>query len=154
MAATSGLVRRQLTECWSTRRVPIAALQLMEGWLLQYDESASGDPVIECEDTADDKFAGIAMETVDNTTGGLGLGAGNAYIKVCTAGKAIVELSTTPALADLGASVFAIDGDTVSLAAGATNDVYVGFISQWENVADPHSRTNAVEITFGRDNRD
>ena len=156
MAATANRVVPGLIEVWSTRRVPMIAAQIMEGWRVNYDDSDSGDSVAEASDAdANDKFAGVAMETVDNSSSGLALGAGNAYITIATAGRVIVEADSTAAsLAGMGVSLYTVDGDTVGVAATTTNDIYSGFVSEWENVADPLSRSNAVIMTFGRDNRD
>jgi len=82
--------------------------------------NASGYAVA-AADTANYKFVGIAMESIDNTGGS----NGDKYVKVWR--KGVFKLKkASPALTDIGVSFYVKDDEEVQTAANATNDVLVG----------------------------
>ena len=78
-------------------------------------------------DTAGEKFVGVVFETVDNSTGS----DGDASARVWQTGTFEFAFSGTATQADVGKAVYAVDNNTVALAATTTNDVPVGFITEF-----------------------
>lgn len=78
-------------------------------------------------DTASEKFAGIALEELDQASGGSN---GDNDIKLIPANSGEVVLLTLTGVAvdDIGVDVFVNGDDVVALAATTTNDVRVGVI--------------------------
>lgn len=77
-------------------------------------------------DTAGTKFVGVADKTSDNSAGA----AGAKKVRVWATG--VIDL--TCASADqtwVGKKVYAVDNQTVALAATTTNDVLVGYVTEF-----------------------
>lgn len=85
-------------------------------------------------DTANEKFAGIATEELNQATGGSN---GDNNIKVIPAKSGVVvELTLTGvAITNIGDDVYVNGDDVVALAATTTNDVRVGTIVALSDVA-------------------
>lgn len=82
--------------------------------------------VKKASDTTGESFAGVAMETIDNTTGA----AGDKYVRVWKEG--VFSMNCTGASqAWVGSDVYAVDDNLVALAATTTNDVRVGRVVQF-----------------------
>lgn len=75
-------------------------------------------------DDAGAVFVGVAEESVDNSGGS----DGDVNIKVRTGGVISCVAGFSAAQANVGDEVFAEDNQTVDVAGGLTNDVYVGRI--------------------------
>lgn len=82
---------------------------------------------VNATDTANDVVVGIADETVDNSAGS----AGDKSIKVRRTGVYSFVFSGTATIADVNSLVYAVDNQTVALAATTTNDVLVGRIVEF-----------------------
>ncbi len=78
-------------------------------------------------DTASNLFVGVAADTVNNASGA----DGDKKVAVYTEGTFEFAFSGTAAQADVGKSVYAVDNQTVALAATTTNDVLVGKIVEF-----------------------
>jgi len=76
-------------------------------------------------DTANLKFVGVADKTSRNT-------AGNGAKKVRVWANGVIDLACTGATqAWVGQKVYAVDNQTVALAATTTNDVLVGVVTEF-----------------------
>ena len=96
----------------------VAAVKVFKGANLNYDASGY---VKGSGDTANETFAGVAMETVDNAAGA----AGDKHVRVWKEG--IFEMNCAGASQSwVGKDVYAVDDNLVALAATTTNDVRVG----------------------------
>lgn len=74
-------------------------------------------------DTASFKFAGVAMETVDNSAGA----AGDEEVRIWREG--VFDMNCASATqAWVGQTVYAVDDNLVALAATTTNDIPVGTV--------------------------
>lgn len=101
----------------------IASLKIFAGALVSV-VTASGNAQ-KAGDTSGTKFVGIADKTVDNSTGV----AGAKKVRVWSTG--VVNLAC--AAADqtwVGQKVYAVDDQTVALAATTTNDILVGIVTE------------------------
>jgi hypothetical protein len=106
-----------------------ANLEIFEGDAL-YHTVANG-ALAKVTPTASGKFAGFAVEYVDNRTGSpLGGTAGSTTCQVQRRGKAWLTVAHTGTWArtDVDATVYASDSDTFTLSAG-TNNIPVGKVS-------------------------
>lgn len=74
-------------------------------------------------DTASEKFAGVAYETVDNSGGS----AGDKSVRIFTSGVFSMACSSATQ-AWVGQTVYAVDDNVVALAATTTNDIPVGTV--------------------------
>ena len=87
--------------------------------------NASGYAV-PAEDTANFSLAGVAREQVDNSAGA----NGDKTVELYSSG--IFHFAHSGLVqADVGKSVYAVDDQTVALAATTTNDIKVGTIKRW-----------------------
>lgn len=77
-------------------------------------------------DTAAEKFVGVLRYAVDNSAGA----AGDKDAIVWAEGAVELAFSGTATIADVGKQVYAVDDQTVALAATTTNDVLVGRITE------------------------
>lgn len=76
-------------------------------------------------DTTGHKFVGVADKTVDNSAGA----AGAKKVRVWATG--VIDLACSGADQTwVGAKVYAVDDQTVALAATTTNDVLVGIVTE------------------------
>lgn len=108
--------------------VALGAVKVFKGSNLNYNASGFA---VKSSDTASEAFAGVAMETVDNSAGT----AGDKYVRVWKEG--VFSMTASGATqAWVGQNVCAVDDNVVALAATTTNDVIVGrvvgFISATE----------------------
>lgn len=100
-----------------------ASLKIFAGALVS--RNAAGY-AIKAADTASTKFAGIADKTSDNSAGA----AGAKKVKVWSTG--VVDLACSGADQTWeGQKVYAVDDQTVALAATTTNDVLVGVVTEF-----------------------
>ena len=83
----------------------------------------AGGYAVPAADTAGFTFLGVAYEAGDNTDGANGA----LTVRVQKTGT-FVYTRTGAAQADIGDPVYALGDDTVADAAGATNDVPVGYV--------------------------
>lgn len=90
---------------------------LYAGTLVSTNSSGLG---VKSSDTANEKFQGVAMETVSS--------ANKAYIRVWKEGVFDFDFSGTATQATVGLAVYAVDNHTVALAATTTNDILVGYV--------------------------
>jgi len=77
-------------------------------------------------DTASEVFAGVAMETADNSTGS----AGDVFVRVWKEGVFSMNCSGADRTWE-GKDVYAVDDNLVALAATTTNDVKVGRVVKY-----------------------
>lgn len=102
--------------------VALAAVKVFKGSILTFNTSGYADV-----GDADETFAGIAMETVDNSAGA----AGDKYVRVWREG--VVTLNKASAVqADVGKNAFVADDNTVDVTSAAGNmpiGVIVGLVS-------------------------
>jgi hypothetical protein len=83
---------------------------------------------IDGADTASCVFAGIALETIDNTAGA----SGAKYIQVYRIGLFRLKLGTA-AITDVGTVVYILYNNEVARAAGATNDIPCGVVASYDS---------------------
>jgi hypothetical protein len=101
-----------------------ASTKIFAGALVGVNTSSSGYAT-NLDDSANRKFVGIADKTCDNTNGA----AGAKKVRVWAQG--VVDLACTGADQTwVGQKVFAVDNQTVALAATTTNDVQVGVVTE------------------------
>lgn len=101
----------------------IASLKIFAGGLVSI-VTASGNAQ-KAGDTSGTKFVGIADKTVDNSTGA----AGAKKVRVWATG--VVQLGCASADQTwVGQKVYAVDDQTVALAATTTNDILVGIVTE------------------------
>lgn len=106
------------------RLVKVAAVALFKGSLVC--KNAAGF-AIKAADTVGITFTGVAFESVDNSAGA----AGAATARVFTGGTFLLNFSGTATQATEGLKVYAVDDNTVALAATTTNDILVGVVSEF-----------------------
>ncbi|MCO4274272.1 hypothetical protein NG701_07495 [Pseudarthrobacter sp. HLT3-5] len=108
--------------------VKLAAVKVFKGSNLNFNAAGFAT---KAGDTASERFAGLAMETVDNSTGV----AGDKIVRVWVEGVSSMNCASATQ-AWVGQDVFAVDDNLVALAATTLNDVkvgkVVGFISATE----------------------
>ncbi len=108
------------------QKVPVAAgaIHVYQGALLNWNSSGY---VKLGADTAGEKFCGLALEELNQATGGAD---GDKYITVIPAGSGtIVTMKTgTISAANIGDKVYVNGDDAVALVGTTTNDVEVGVI--------------------------
>lgn len=78
-------------------------------------------------DNAGDSFAGVVTRETDNSDAA----AGDERVEVYREGVFEFAFSGTATQADVGSDVYAVDSQTVALAATTTNDVLVGRIVEF-----------------------
>lgn len=78
-------------------------------------------------DTAGEKFVGMAQENADNSAGA----NGDKDVLVYADGVIDLAFSGTATQATVGQKVYAVDDNTVALAATTTNDVLVGTVVEF-----------------------
>lgn len=104
--------------------VPIAAsTTIYKGSNVNYNTSGYAK---KAADTASEVFAGVAMETIDNSAGA----AGDTYVRVWKEGVFSMNCASATQ-AWVGQLVYAVDDNLVALAATTTNDVAVGRVVQY-----------------------
>lgn len=106
----------------------LAAIKAYAGTLLCVNTSGFAT---NAADTASFVLAGVAADTVDNSAGA----AGDKKIDVYTEGTFEFTFSGTATQATVGQSVYAVDNQTVALAATTTNDVLVGKVVEFVNAS-------------------
>lgn len=100
--------------------VSLAATKVFKGSNVSINTSGFAK---KASDTTGEVFAGVAMETVDNSAGA----AGDKYVRVWKEGVfSMTCASATQAW--VGQKVYAVDDNVVALAATTTNDVLVGTV--------------------------
>lgn len=100
---------------------PQAVVNLIEGALICLNTAGYAT---NAADTAGFKFVGVLDESQNNSAGA----AGDVRSKVWTYGVIDVAANFAATAADCGKQVYAVDNQTVDLAANTTNDVLVGRI--------------------------
>jgi len=96
----------------------LAAVKVFKGSNLNYNSAGF---VTKASDTSGEIFAGVALETTDNSAGA----AGDKDVRLWKEG--IFEMNCASATqAWVGKDVYAVDDNLVALAATTTNDVKVG----------------------------
>lgn len=103
---------------------PMAAVQIYEGALVSVNAAGY---LTNTSDAADDVFVGVAEESVDNSGGS----AGDLSCTVRRSGVLDVVANHTAAQTDVGQLAYALDNQTIDLAANLTNDVVVGRIVEF-----------------------
>jgi len=98
-----------------------ASTKIVEGALV----NLTGGYATNATDTASDIFVGVADETADNSAVAVD---GNIRVKVVPKGVIEVVAGFSAAATDCGVKVYAMDNQTVGLAATTTNDILVGRI--------------------------
>lgn len=76
-------------------------------------------------DTAGLIFQGVAVENVDNTSGG----DGDLSVTLMRRGLHLLEITSSVTIANIGDNVFLDGDDKVDLAAGVDNDIFCGVIA-------------------------
>lgn len=103
-----------------------AATKLVAGALVAIDASGW---LVNAADTANFVNAGILDKTVDNTVGAAANGSKQG--RVITRGVFDFVFSGTATQATVGQKVYAVDNQTVAVAATTTNDVLVGTVVEF-----------------------
>lgn len=106
------------------RLVKVGAVALFKGSIVCKNTSGYA---VKAADTASFTFTGVAFESVDNSAGA----AGALSARVWTKGTFELNFSGTATQATEGLKVYAVDDNTVALAATTTNDVQVGVVSEF-----------------------
>lgn len=99
----------------------MAAVKILEGALVSVNSSGYAT---NATDAANDVFVGVADQTVDNSAGS----AGDKEIQVRIGETVEVVANFSAAQTNVTDQVYALDNQTVDLAANLTNDVLVGRI--------------------------
>lgn len=100
--------------------VKLANVKVFKGSNLNFNAAGFAK---KASDTAAETFAGVAVETVDNSAGV----AGAVEVRVWRRGVSSMAC-TGAAQAWVGQKVYAVDDNVVALAATTTNDVLVGTV--------------------------
>jgi len=100
-----------------------AATKIFAGSNVNYGASGLGK---KASDTASERYAGVAMETVDNTAGA----AAAEYVRVWKEGIFSMNCASATRAWE-GKDVYAVDDNLVALAATTTNDVRVGTVVKY-----------------------
>lgn len=103
---------------------PMAAVQIFEGAIVALNAAGY---LTNASDAANDVVVGIAEESKDNSGGS----AGDLSLAVRRRAVVTVNANHTAAQTDLGVLAYALDNQTVDLAANLTNDVVVGRIVEF-----------------------
>src|SRR5690349_7533417 len=98
--------------------VALSNVKVFKGSNLNYNSSGYAK---KASDTSGEIFAGVAMETIDNSAGS----AGDLSVRVWKEGVFSMVCSGA-SQAWVGQDVYAVDDNVVALAATTTNDVRVG----------------------------
>lgn len=117
--------------------MPLAAVKVFKGSLLTNNTSGYAT---KAADTANFTLAGIAYEQVDNSAGA----AGDKSVRVERTGVFELNFSGTATQGDVGKAVYAVDDNTVALAATTTNDVLVGRIVSFVSATKVRVELSAV----------
>jgi hypothetical protein len=99
-------------------------IKVFTGALLAVNSSGYA---VKANDAAVEAVIGVAESTVDNSTGS----AGDKTVDVWQSGVFDFAFSGTATQADVGKKVYAVDDQTVALAATTTNDNLVGRIVEF-----------------------
>lgn len=106
------------------RSIPVkGSTEILLGILVALD---SNGYAVAGADTAGYKFAGVALENVDNSDGS----DGDAYVEVYQDGEFDLETQSALGIDDVGKRVYIKDNQTVGLASEVTNEVFVGFVAE------------------------
>ncbi|MBC8138712.1 MAG: hypothetical protein H8F28_22760 [Fibrella sp.] len=97
-----------------------AATKIYKGALVAVTDATGY--LTNASDAAGTTFAGIAFEGGDNSSGA----AGGLGLRVEKTGTFILDFSGSTSQAIIGKKVYAVDNQTVALAASTANDLYVG----------------------------
>lgn len=100
-----------------------ASTKIFKGSNVNYGASGYAK---KASDTASESFAGVAMESCDNSTGG----NGDSVVRVWLEGVFSMNCSGADRTWE-GKDVYAVDDNVVALAAATTNDVKVGRVVQF-----------------------
>lgn len=103
---------------------PQAAVNILEGALVSVNAAGY---LTNASDTANDLFIGVAEHGSDNSAGN----AGDLEVRVRLGGVVNAVVGSTITIANVGDLVYAVDNQTVDLAAVTTNDIPVGRIIQF-----------------------
>lgn len=103
--------------------VDLDAVKVFKGSNVNFGANGYGK---KSSDTASESFAGVAMETVDNSDGS----AGDKYVRVWAEGVFSMNCSGASRAWE-GKDVYAVDDNLVALAATTTNDVRVGKVVKY-----------------------
>lgn len=103
---------------------PVAAVKLVAGAAVNINTSGF---IKNAADAASEIFAGVMDKTVDNAAGAAGAKKG----RVIRQGVFDFAFSGTANQAAVGQKCYAVDNQTVALAATTTNDVLVGRIVEF-----------------------
>lgn len=131
MAAASAAREAQRTEGRLKSVLVAASTKIYKGTLVAVNASGYAVPGA---DTANFKFAGVAYETVDNSSGS----NGDKAIRVEKCGE-FEMVASGLAQGDLGKEVYITDDQTVQLAAN-TNGMKVGAIAEIISATKPRIR--------------
>lgn len=122
--ADTTVVKDTQRQDWKIGFYKVGAVKLVAGAAVM--TNASGF-LVNAADTASCLFQGILDKTVDNSAGAAGAKVG----RVITDGAHDFVFSGTATQAMVGVKVYAVDNQTVAVAATTTNDVLVGVITEF-----------------------
>lgn len=101
---------------------PIAATtKIVEGALVSVNAAGYA---VNATDTTGERVVGVASQEADNTTGA----AGDIDAIVWTGGAHTFVSGFSATIANVGDKVYAVDNQTVDIAATTTNDILVGVV--------------------------
>lgn len=124
MAALTIARNREAKGYTKLRDYPVAAAaKIFKGAIVCLNTAGLA---VNAADTASFVVAGIAQETVDNTSGA----AGDKRV-VCQYDREFLFTAASITQAMVGTQMFVVDNDTVDDAAGPTNDVPVGKLTEF-----------------------
>lgn len=122
--ATTVSVQRNRRESSIGTGLLAAAVKVLAGTIVNYDSAKN---VKGGSDTSGEVFAGISIAEVDNTAGA----AGAKEVELWKNGVFRFKLHNGAVLGDIGTQVFVYDNDTVAKTGDVTNQVSVGYISDY-----------------------
>lgn len=120
----TALTARKDTRRQEAVRLPFPveeATKIFEGSLVSVNAAGYAVPAT---DTTAERVVGVAAEEADNTSGA----DGAIDVIVWTDGAHSFAAAFSASIANVGDKVYAVDSQTVDLAANTTNDVLVGVI--------------------------
>lgn len=122
--ADTTVVKDTQRQDWKIGFYKVGAVKLVAGAAVM--TNAAGY-LVNAADTTGCLFQGILDKTVDNSAGAAGAKNG----RVITDGAHDFAFSGTATQAMVGVKVYAVDNQTVAVAATTTNDVLVGVITEF-----------------------
>lgn len=136
MALTEDVIRRERGNSRYHRYPVAAAADIFKGAVVAVNAAGF---LVPASDTAAERVVGVATARLDNTEGAAGDGfviATRTIVQIPTSGASVLDQT------DVGRDAFVLDDNTAVKAAGTTNNIIAGEVTEFE--------PGFVWIQFGR----